>query len=319
LPTLWFRNTWSWGRSGEGYGDRPHLHRRGNAEVVCEHPTLGAMRWAIGAGPDGAQPPLLFTQNESNLHRLWGSRNLSPYVKDAFHEYVVHDRRDAVDPTGTGTKAAAHYRLTVPAGGTVTLRLRLAAANEAPSSDGIGADFEALFAARRAEADAFYAEVLPDSTTPDERLVMRQGYAGLLWSKQYYHYVVGDWLRGDPSQPPPPASRWSGRNNDWQHLYNRDVISMPDKWEYPWYAAWDLGVPHAAVRRYRSRVRQIAARAVPARVVHASQRSAAGLRMDVQRRQSTGTRLGGVANLQDHRPERRPATGCSSSDASRSC
>jgi hypothetical protein len=240
LPQLWFRNTWSWGRSGEGYGERPQLERHGAAAVICEHPTLGRMHWCVGTDPGGQLPELLFTQNDSNLERLWGTPNASPYVKDAFHDHVVHERPNAVDPAGRGTKAAAHYRLSLAAGATATLRLRLAAANDLAEADGIGADFEAVFAARRAEADAYYAEILPPTTTPEERLVMRQGYAGLLWSKQFFHYVVGDWLQGDPSQPPPPAVRLSGRNSDWKHLYNRDVISMPDKWEYPWYAAWDL-------------------------------------------------------------------------------
>jgi hypothetical protein len=244
LPSLWFRNTWSWGRTGEGYWPKPRLARAGDGLVVAEHASLGRFRFAV----DGA-PELLFTENESNATRLWGTPNPSPWVKDAFHEYVVHGRADAVNPDAVGTKCAARYRLEIPAGGEVVLRARLFA-DEEPLAAPFGRDFEQTLADRRREADEFHATRVPAGGTDDEALVVRRAYAGLLWSKQFFHYSVRDWLDGDPEQPPPPASRREGRNHDWLHLYNRDVVSMPDKWEYPWYAAWDLAfhmIPFARV------------------------------------------------------------------------
>jgi hypothetical protein len=239
LPQLWFRNTWSWGRSGEGYWPKPRLERRGDGEIVGEHATLGRFRFAVAPGPDGRRPALLFTDNETNAERLWQATNPTPYVKDAFHRWVVSGERDAVDARGAGTKAAAHYVLDVPAGRSVSVDLRLTADGET-TPDPFGTAFDHIFATRREEADAFYAGIIPGTATPEERRVTRQAYAGLLWSKQFYYYVVDEWLDGDPAQPPAPAGRQHGRNAEWTHLYNRDVVSMPDKWEYPWYAAWDL-------------------------------------------------------------------------------
>jgi hypothetical protein len=239
LPTLWFRNTWSWGRSGEGYPPRPGLWAEGPDAVAAEHAELGRFRLVAAPGPDGQPPELLFTENETDAERLFGAPNLSPYTKDAFHRFVVGGEGEAVNPERRGTKAAARYRLELPAGGEVVLRLRLSAREEAPSEP-FGAGFEATFAARRREADAFLAERMAPGLSPAEERVVRQAYAGLLHSKQFYHYVVRHWLAGDPAQPAPPPERARGRNRDWGHLYNRDVISMPDKWEYPWYAAWDL-------------------------------------------------------------------------------
>jgi len=249
LPTLWFRNTWSWGREGEEHPPKPSLRRDGEGHVVAEHAQLGRYEWRVAPGPDGTAPELLFTENETNAQRLFGSPNASPWVKDAFHDYVIAGRRDAVNPEGVGTKAAALYRLELPAGGQATLRLRLTAASEA-AREPFGYDFVRVFEERKREADAFYAAKLPAAATDDERLAMRQGYAGLLWTKQFYHYVVRDWLEGDPAQPAPPAERWGGRNVEWPHSHHRDVISMPDKWEYPWFAAWDLAfhmIPFAEV------------------------------------------------------------------------
>jgi hypothetical protein len=235
LPTLWYRNTWSWGRTGEGYWPRPRLHREGIDTIVAEHASIGRYRLTAPGSPT-----LLFTDNETNAARLYGAPNPSSWVKDAFHEYVVGGRRDAVNPDGVGTKAAAHHRVEVPAGGSTTIRLRLTADTEVGGpADGPEAD--AVFAARIREADAFYDDRVPAALDVGERSVVRQGYAGLLWSRQFYHLIMKDWLEGDPAQPPPPAERRNGRNADWGHLFNRDVISMPDKWEYPWYAAWDLG------------------------------------------------------------------------------
>jgi hypothetical protein len=239
LPTLWFRNTWSWGRTGEGYGARPWISASGEARLLAEHETLGRFSLDIGPGPDGRPPELLFTENETNAARLFGSPNGSAHVKDAFHDFVIHGRSDAVNPRRTGTKAAAHCRLRVGAGESVTVSLRLAADGETEGPP-LGPGFEEVFDRRRREADEFYATRLPEGASGEERRVARQAWAGLLWSKQFYHYVVRDWLEGDPAQPPAPPERLSGRNHEWRHLHNRDVVSMPDKWEYPWYAAWDL-------------------------------------------------------------------------------
>jgi mannosylglycerate hydrolase MGH1-like protein len=239
LPTLWFRNVWSWGRPHEGRGIKPDIRLLDPGTIASRHASLGPMRLVAGAGPGGALPAWLFTENETNTTRLFGSPNRLAFVKDAFHEHIVAGRSDAVNPAGTGTKAAAHYLLEVAPGEERTVRLRLFPEAEAPA-DPLGRDFEEIFAARMAETDAFYAAKLPAGLTPEEARVCRQGYAGLLWSKQFYHYVVQDWLEGDPDEPSPPPARKSGRNHEWLHLYNRDVISMPDKWEYPWYAAWDL-------------------------------------------------------------------------------
>jgi len=236
LPTLWFRNTWSWGRTGEGYWPKPRITAQGRA-LLAEHASLGRFRLEAEANP--TDPLLLLTENETNVARLFGGANPTPYVKDAFHDYVVHGRTEAVNPKRVGTKAAVLYRLEVPARGQVTLRLRLTAEKEASQSP-FGPGFEELFEKRVREADAFYGSRLPRELSDEEKRVARQAYAGLLWSKQFYHLSLKDWLEGDPSQPPPPESRKNGRNAGWPHLYNRDVISMPDTWEYPWYAAWDL-------------------------------------------------------------------------------
>jgi len=244
LPTLWFPNTWAWGREGEGYWPRGRMEAEGAAAVLATHPDLGRFRLAVDPANSPDPAPLLFTENETNTARLYGVPNRTPYVKDAFHAYVVEGQAGAVNPTRAGTKAAVHYRLTVPAGASVTLRLRLLADTASGTPEAprelFGPAFEQVFTERAQEANAFYAARLAPELSDDERRVARAAYAGLLWSKQFYHYGVADWLAGDPSQPPPPASRLDGRNAGWPRLYNRDVISMPDTWEYPWYAAWDL-------------------------------------------------------------------------------
>jgi hypothetical protein len=249
LPTLWFRNTWSWGRTGEGYWPRPAIVRESPELLRTDHATLGRYDLVAGPGPDGALPVLLFTENETNLVRLFGTANPSPHVKDAFHEYVVQGRKEAVNPEGTGTKAAALYTLEVPAGGEVTVRLRLSSGGKT-TGDPLGDGFGKVFEARLREADEFFASRVPSGYSIEERRVARQAFAGLLWSKQFYHYIVKDWLEGDPGQPKPPEGRSRGRNRRWTHLYNRDVLSMPDKWEYPWFAAWDLAfhmIPFAEI------------------------------------------------------------------------
>jgi mannosylglycerate hydrolase MGH1-like protein len=253
LPTLWFRNTWSWGRTGEGYWPRPGI-RQAPGGVSARHESLGEFRLAADDGPEGP-PRWLHTENETNAERLFGAKNATPHVKDAFHEAVVHGRADAVNPAGEGTRAAAWYRVRVPGGESRTLRLRLrASGHPAPPAPGAGEPFgdtfERVFATRIREADEFYDGVHGSALRAEERAVSRQAYAGLLWSKQFYHYIVKDWLEGDPAQPAPPEARRRGRNAEWTHAYNRDVISMPDKWEYPWFAAWDLAfhmVPFAKI------------------------------------------------------------------------
>ncbi len=238
LPTLWFRNTWGWGRSEEGYGPKPQILRHHATALLADHDELGCMRLAADPVPQGHGPEFLFAENETNTARLFQATNASPYVKDAFHEYLVHGRTDAINSAETGTKVAAYYRLEVPAGDQAVVRLRLSSDREASKSP-FGRDFDRLIEKRIREADEFYASVLPPALSEDERAVARQAYAGLLWTKQCYHYAVKQWLEGDPAQPTPPSSRRTGRNHDWGHLYNRDVLSMPDKWEFPWYAVWD--------------------------------------------------------------------------------
>jgi hypothetical protein len=248
LPTIWYRNVWAWGQGG-----RPPRLWAGKSSgdgwvVELDHDYYGRL-WLHGEGA----VELLFTENETNLRRLYGVENDSRYVKDAFHDYVIGGRREAVNPHGRGSKAAAHYMLSLPAQGSARLRMRLtdrpAFMGEA-GEDPFGPEFEETFAARIAEADEFYRDQAPPEISLDARSIQRQAFAGLLWSKQFYHYEVARWLRGDPGQPPPPRERWDGRNHEWTHLYNADVISMPDKWEYPWYASWDLAfhcVPIATI------------------------------------------------------------------------
>ncbi|MGH9463414.1 MAG: MGH1-like glycoside hydrolase domain-containing protein, partial [Vicinamibacteria bacterium] len=248
LPSLWFRNTWSWGRQGDGYWPKPVIRSSAKSRVLAEHDSLGRFELAADMGPDGSPPPFLFTENETNASRLYGAPNGSHYTKDAFHEFVIHGRKDAVNPEGQGTKAAAYYRLEIPARGERIVRLRLSPAGTIPTP--FSSEFDRIFAERLREADEFYASRTPKNLSAEQKNVARQGYAGLLWSKQFYHYIVKDWVEGDPTQPQPPDNRRFGRNHDWRHLFNRDIISMPDKWEYPWFAAWDLAfhmIPFAKI------------------------------------------------------------------------
>lgn len=247
LPTLWLRNTWAWGRQGEGYWPRGEIRRAGQAALALAHPSLGRYRLDLEPA-GGAAPRLLFTENETNAERLFGAPSRSRWVKDAFHRLVIQGEEGAVNPSGVGTKAAAWYRLGVPAGGEVVVRLRLRAdAPDAPAP--FGGAFDEAVARRRAEADAFHLACRDAPLTPEERRVARQADAGLVWSRQFYHYVVEHWLEGDPAQPPPPPTRRAGPNRGWAHLYARDVISVPDPWEYPWFAAWDLAFQCVATAR----------------------------------------------------------------------
>ena len=225
LPQLVIRNTWAWRNSAA----KPHLSQL-DQHVLVQHDTLGDYHWYADDGPT-----LLFTGNETNTHRLYDVANVG-YVKDAFHERVVNENDRAVNPAHAGTKAAAWFRLEVPAGGSTQIRTRLA--KTAPAQP--FADFDATFAARVREADEFYAEVQHDLPDADRQLVQRQAFAGMIWSKQFFYFDVPEWLKGDETQIAPPAQRKHGRNWEWDHLNNADILSMPDKWEYPWYAAWDL-------------------------------------------------------------------------------
>ena len=232
LPTLWFRNRWSWGRGDQ----RPKASKAdspgGISIVKVMHDYYGE-RWLAVEGT----PELLFTENETNFERVFGGENPSAGVKDAINDAVIHGKRDAVNSTG-GTKVAANYRLSIPAGKNVVLRLRFT--NQSPEPGILKGSFDQLFAQRIAEAEEFYGKIIPGGLSADCKNVMRQAFGGMLWNKQFYHYDVRTWLEGDPAYPPPPEERRNGRNHEWVHLYNSDVISMPDKWEYPWYAAWDL-------------------------------------------------------------------------------
>jgi hypothetical protein len=230
LPTLWFRNTWSW----NGDENRPTI-KLGNSMNVIEvdHASLGK-RWMYCEG----ETEFLFTENETNTEKLFGVLNTSAYVKDGINDYIVHGRKEAINPDKIGTKAAANYLLTIGAGETKIVRLRLSDAANLVSP--FGEDFDNIFSTRKQEADEFYQRITPFSLSEDMRNVQRQAFAGMLWSKQFYHYDVEDWLKGDSAAPPPPAERKNGRNRDWFHLNNEDILSMPDKWEYPWFAAWDL-------------------------------------------------------------------------------
>jgi hypothetical protein len=226
LPQLWFRNTWSWSAGGT----QPLL-RAVHGAVQADHPQLGTYFLTC----DGPVIATLFCDNETNAARLWGDHSRTGYFKDGFHDRVVHGRADAVNPAQTGTKAAMWYHFEVPARDSRQIRLRLAARECADFSD-----FDAIFAQRQREADEFYAAVQAGVEGADARAVQRQAFAGMIWSKQFFYYDVPQWLSGDPAQPAPPPQRLQGRNREWTHLNNADVISMPDKWEYPWYAAWDL-------------------------------------------------------------------------------
>jgi len=234
LPTVWFRNTWSW-----GYGTpRPELWRADACSIGIREQSLGEFKlWLEGA------PPMLFTENESNTERLWGYSNGQPYTKDAFHRYLINSQKDAINHDDRGTKASGHYYVELEPNGSKSFHFRLYA-DDAPAPNPSQVFFD-----RIEEADEFYS-FAPASLSDDARMVQRQAFAGLLWSKQFYHYVIEDWLKGDPAMPPPPPERQWGRNRSWVHVYNDDVLSMPDKWEYPWFAAWDLAfhmIPFALI------------------------------------------------------------------------
>ncbi|MBX3388908.1 MAG: glucosidase [Phycisphaeraceae bacterium] len=231
LPTIWFRNFWTWGWDSR----KPSLEKSGERTISASHWELGEYSLHCEDADE-----LLFTENETNFERIFGFKSANLYAKDAFHEYVIHNRKQAVNPESRGTKAAARYSRAIPSGKQVVIRLRLRAKSVQLGADAF-ATFDEDFARRIAEADEFYNAAIPSALDADSRMIARQAFGGMLWSKQYYHFVVQDWLYGDPGQPAPPAPRLAGRNHDWTHLFARDVISMPDKWEFPWFASWDLG------------------------------------------------------------------------------
>jgi len=249
LPTAWFRNTWSWDGSAKPVLGAAGTGLSGAAAVSIGHPFCGELELIAGPGPDGTLPTTLFCENETNVARLFGAEPVTPYPKDGINDHVISGA-PTVNPDRTGTKCAFWYQVTLAGGASAELRLRLAGAGGAsgpgaggasgPGAAALGAPFDRVISARRAEADEFYAELTPRAATADEAMVMRQGFAGLLWSKQLFYYDVTRWLDGDPAQPAPPPERLTGRNSRWRSFDAFDIMSMPDKWEYPWFAAWDL-------------------------------------------------------------------------------
>jgi hypothetical protein len=238
LPTAWFRNTWAW----EINGPKPDMEATGDTLARIGHPFLGPLELLADAGPDGAAPEILFCENETNTRRLYGIEPITPYPKDGIGDHVVHGA-PTVNPERKGTKCAFWYKVTVAPGQTAELRLRLRPAKKTAggrAAAAFGAGFDKVMTQRRAEADEFYAGLTPKDATADEAMVMRQAFGGLLWSKQLFYYDVKRWLDGDPTQPVPPYQRQGGRNSHWRNFNAFDIMSMPDKWEYPWYAAWDL-------------------------------------------------------------------------------
>ena len=285
LPQLWFHNSWIWGCEHDGCTSKPRmrLHRSPSdptGVVLCDHETLGHFEFRADLGPNGEKPIWLFTENESNPNRHPGAPTSGTFFKDAFHANVVDGDANGVDTRTFGTKCAAHYIAIIKPDEPLVIRCRLSgislesmmmaepatgertAGNTAKPTVSepimspifgdkrFGTNFESIVTQRKSESNEFYAQCIPSQLTTEERAISRQAYAGLLWTKQFYYYVVDSWIHGDPNSPPPPPGREVGRNSDWSHLFNRDVISMPDKWEYPWYAAWDVAfhmIPMARV------------------------------------------------------------------------
>ena len=230
VPTFRFRNTWSWDIDAP----RPEMTASARDRIALRHPWMNAPMH-VYCEPDSE---VLYSENETNFARLYGGKNTSAFVKDAFDDYVVHGRHEAVNPGKFGTQAAVYRTVTLAGGESCVMRLRLT--ESGMLTDPFGPDFESIVAARSAETEQFFNTLVPFEMTPDEHLIRRRALAGLLWSKQFYYYIVRRWLDGDPTSPPPPASRLEGRNRDWRTLYADDVLSMPDTWEFPWFAAWDL-------------------------------------------------------------------------------
>lgn len=234
LPTLWLRNTWSWGCEHEGCTSKQLMYLKEPGLVTGKHETLGKF-YFIYENPENTTP--LFTENETNYQKIYGVPNKSAYTKDGFHDYVIHGNKESVNPHLAGSKFAPLYSLHFSTQETKIFYFRLISEELLPTEP---LSYERVFALRQAEADAFYATKIAPRLSEDEKMITRQAFAGLMWSKQFYHFIIHDWLKGDPLQPRPPEERKYGRNKEWNHLFCRDVISPPDKWEYPWFAAWDL-------------------------------------------------------------------------------
>ncbi|XP_072013161.1 uncharacterized protein [Amphiura filiformis] len=250
LPQLFYRNTWIWGCDHEGCTLKPKMSLGKDGKVACSHESLGKFTLVVDDAPDGTRPNILFTENETNMEELYKVEHYTKFARDGFHRYVVKGEKEAVDSRGRGTKCAPHYTVEVPSREQVTLRVRFYANEEDPKAPYFGEGFDKIFEDRIQETNVFYNEIIPAEKETKEYEMSRQAYASLLWTKQFYHYIVRNWLFGDKDTPTPPESRLSGRNADWKHLFNRDVVSMPDKWEYPWYASWDLAfhmIPFARV------------------------------------------------------------------------
>ena len=247
LPTLWYRNTWSWGNIAEECISEPRLSQLRPGVIGTSHAVMGEGVMTFEKGPDGTFPELLFTDNETNTERLYGSKSARRFFKDAFHDAVIDGKSDAVNPEKFGTKAAARYNLCIPAGESVILRMRLTAEDETVG-EALDDSFEDIFATRIKEADEFYSAILKPDLTSEEKKVARQAYAGLLWSKQFYNLVQTEWQKGDSTEPT-PAPGHDFRNKDWDNIFNRDVLSMPDAWEYPYYCSWDLAFHTVALNR----------------------------------------------------------------------
>ncbi len=245
LPTLWFRNSWIWGCDHEGCSAKPRMRLMPDGSIALDHETLGKLVFRCDSARNAnnaafIKPAWLFTDNETNPNRHPGLPTSGNHFKDAFHRYVVEGDIKAIESRGFGTKCAAYYLAIVQPDEPLEVCCRLSAEGLVSHEQAFGEAFAQIFSDRIREADEFYDSVIPATLTLEEKNISRQAYAGLLWTKQFYHYIVDAWINGDPSGPFPPESRKHGRNSDWPHLFNRDVISMPDKWEYPWYAAWDL-------------------------------------------------------------------------------
>lgn len=246
IPTLWYRNTWAWGCESEGCSSKQLMYLQEPGIVTGTHETLGKFHFFY-AHPQTAQP--LFTENETNFQKLFGTANKTPYVKDAFHEYIIHANHASVNPHLAGSKFTPLYVLQFKGKETKTFNFRLTC-EENVLSDPFSLQFDSIIAKRKEESDAFFDSKVAESLSQEEKEITRQAWSGLLWTKQFYHFVIEEWLKGDPLQPPPPIQRREGRNKEWTHLFCRDVISPPDKWEYPWFAAWDLGfhmIPFAKI------------------------------------------------------------------------
>ena len=247
LPSLWYRNTWAWGKISEECLKEPKISVAKPGILSAQHAVMGEYEMAFDKGPDGKLPEFLFTNNETNTQRLYGTPSAHRHTKDGFHDAVIHGKNEALNPDLFGTKAAGRYDLSIPAGACVVLRLRLSAKGDwvgEPFDEG----FEDIFALRRREADEFYDATMRSSLTPGEKQVSRQAYAGLLWSKQFYNLVQTEWAKGDSTEPAPPPGH-ALRNAEWRNIFNRDVLSMPDTWEYPYYCTWDLAFHSAAFTR----------------------------------------------------------------------